>query len=100
MRSITESYNVGLIYDSKKIQLQQQYLTLIQKKNELDYINTPFFTEKQLRESLNYYKAGEKLVIFTEELTPIISEETSHAKKDPTQEWLKVLLYGIEKPKF
>ena len=46
------------------------FVELVKKKNELDYINSPFFIEKQLRESLNYYRSGEKLLVFTENNRP------------------------------
>jgi len=99
IRSITESYNVGIVYDAKKIQLQSQYLNLIQKKNELDYINTPFFAEKQLRESLNYYKPGERLIVFTDKPESLIISPEINTKKDIARIWLDVLLNGIQSPR-
>lgn len=99
LRSISESYGVGLIYDKRKVQLQQQYIELIKKKNELDYINTPFFAEKQLRESLNYYKAGEKLVVFTQKPAPLVSTEEVIESPDVKKIWLDVLFYGVSSPR-
>lgn len=99
IRSITESYNVGIVYDAKKIQLQSQYLNLIQKKNELDYINTPFFAEKQLRESLNYYKPGERLIVFTEKPQSLIVTQETDTQKDVARIWLEILINGIQSPR-
>lgn len=100
LRSIADSYGVGNIYDSRKVQIQQQYIELIKKKNELDYINTPFFAEKQLRESLNYYKRGERLVVFTQKLDIIVNLEKKEEKPDIKQIWWETLVYGIKTPKF
>lgn len=99
LRSIVESYNVGNIYDNRKSQIQQQYIELIKKKNELDYINTPFFAEKQLRESLNYYKRGERLVVFTEKLDMLVNLEKKEEKPDVKQIWWDMLINGIKTPK-
>lgn len=99
LRSIVDSYNVGTIYDNRKIQIQQQYIELIKKKNELDYINTPFFAEKQLRESLNYYKRGERLVVFTQKLDMIVNLEKKEEKQDIKQIWWDTLINGIKTPK-
>lgn len=99
IRSITESYNVGSIYDSRKQQLKRQYVEVVAKKNELDYVNTAFFAEKQIRESLNMYKKGEKLVVFTSDPIPETSSETLGTKINPWDEWREVLIKGIVYPK-
>ncbi|MCC7303981.1 hypothetical protein IT418_01015 [bacterium] len=97
LRSITKSYSVGSIYQERKKQTEQQYLEVIKKKNELDYINSPFFIEKQLRESLNYYKKGEKLLVFTGQPNKEMKETNTKAT-DPVTQWLTLLSIGISNP--
>lgn len=99
LRSISESYNVGTVYDQRKKQVQTQYIELIKKKNELDYINTPFFAEKQLRESLNYYKKGEKLVVFTEKPESPFNNQKTDIQNDPFQVWIDLIVNGLHAPK-
>lgn len=96
-KSILESYSVGSIYQERKKQTEKQYLEVIKKKNELDYINSPFFIEKQLRESLNYYRKGEKLLIFTQ---PPNGTETKEdvVLQNPFTLWLDLLKDGIRDP--
>lgn len=99
-RSITESYTVGSVYVQRKAETQRQYLELIKKKNELDYISSPFFIEKQLRESLKYYRQGEKLLVFTKPLE--IAENETFAREteslSPTEQWKAFLLSGVLAP--
>lgn len=97
IRSISESYGVSSIYEERKRQTERQYLEVIKKKNELDYINSPFFVEKQLRESLNYYRSGEKLLVFTQ--SPLAQTETVvAATKTPLDQWGELLRFGIRDP--
>lgn len=94
LRSISESYSVSSIYAERKKQTERQYLDVIKKKNELDYINSPFFVEKQLRESLNYYRKGENLLVFTQ--SPLGQTETKPVPaKSPTEQWVELLRNGI-----
>jgi hypothetical protein len=94
VRSIGESYSVNTVYQERKRQTERQYLDVIKKKNELDYINSPFFVEKQLRESLNYYRKGENLLIFTQ--SPLGVEESNASEtKSPTTQWIELLLGGV-----
>lgn len=99
LRNIFDSYNVGSVYDIRKNQVQQQYAQVIKKKNELDYINTAFFAEKQLRESLNYYRTGERLVVFTHKLEPLVSTDVTTETKSPYDAWINLLTNGISAPK-
>jgi len=100
LRSITNSYSTAAVYTQRKGQTELQYLELVKKKNELDYINSPFFIEKQLRESLNYYRNGEKLLVFTENngmtQTPIKSAE--NAPVAALTQWIELLKNGIIDP--
>lgn len=98
VKSILESYSVGSIYEERKAQTEKQYLEVIKKKNELDYINSPFFVEKQLRESLNYYRKGEKLLVFTQQPTGTSSSTSDNTQTDPFQLWLDLLRVGIRDP--
>lgn len=99
IRTISESYNVGSVYIERKKQTQRQYLEVIKKKNELDYINSPFFVEKQLRESLNYYRYGEKLLVFTR---PIITDseiaKNQEVNESSWKTWVEFLKEGITSP--
>lgn len=97
LRSIIESYGVGSIYQERKRQTEKQYLEVIKKKNELDYINSPFFVEKQLRESLNYYRKGEKLLVFTEQPVETVQSVKKQAI-EPFTAWLELLRNGITNP--
>lgn len=101
LRSITESYKVGSVFVQRKKDTEQQYLEVIKKKNELDYINSPFFVEKQLRESMNFYRNGEKLLVFTR---PVLlkNQEIQKAtvvKNSYFQEWIDLIKYGVVSPK-
>ena len=98
VRSILESYSVGSVYQQRKVQTEKQYMEVIKKKNELDYINSPFFVEKQLRESLNYYRKGEKLLVFTQSPTGATNGSTQVTAKDPLAEWVALLEFGIQEP--
>lgn len=94
IRSIGESYSVNTVYQERKRQTERQYLDVIKKKNELDYINSPFFVEKQLRESLNYYRKGENLLVFTQ--SPLGQNNTEPAQiQSPTEQWVELLRNGI-----
>ncbi len=99
-RSIINSYSVGAVYLQRKQNTERQYLELIKKKNELDYISSPFFIEKQLRESLNYYRKGEKLLVFTRPLnqTAASTAQTTEATVNPLQQWISFLSTGIVSP--
>lgn len=96
-RSIIDTYQVGSTYQERKRQTERQYLEVIKKKNELDYINSPFFVEKQLRESLNFYRKGEKLLVFTEQPATTFQNDTDKTT-DPYTEWKNLFLYGIADP--
>jgi hypothetical protein len=100
LRSITNSYSTATVYTQRKQQTEIQYIELVKKKNELDYINSPFFIEKQLRESLNYYRSGEKLLVFTENsgasITPV--KPTENAQESPLKQWQDLLIDGIIDP--
>lgn len=99
IKSIMNSYTIGSIYVQRKAQTEKQYLELVKKKNELDYINSPFFIEKQLRESLNYYQQGEKLLVFTKPLvtpTPITYSETD--EESAFSQWSDLLVNGVRSP--
>jgi len=98
LKSISESYSVSSIYQQRKEQTEKQYLEVIKKKNELDYINSPFFVEKQLRESLNYYRKGEKLLVFNQSPTESTAIKTTDAKATPLQQWLDFFRDGIRDP--
>lgn len=98
LKSISESYSVSSIYLERKKQTEKQYLVVIQKKNELDYINSPFFVEKQLRESLNYYRKGEKLLVFTQPPTGLTDNNVDKKKESPFLQWLNFFRTGIRDP--
>lgn len=97
-RSIVESYNVGSVYQERKKQTEAQYLEVIKKKNELDYINSPFFIEKQLRESLNYFKKGEKLLVFTQNPEESLETDSVQTQESAFIAWLHFLQNGILDP--
>lgn len=100
-RSISESYTIGTVYVQRKIDTQKQYLELIKKKNELDYISSPFFIEKQLRESLKYYRQGEKLLVFTKPLEIATNSQLVAVERPtlpPYEQWRIFLLTGILAP--
>jgi hypothetical protein len=98
IRSINNSYSVASVYVERKLQTERQYVELVKKKNELDYINSAFFVEKQLRESLNYYRRGEKLLVFT---SPVSTGDNTIAQREdvrPLLLWKEVLFDGIKDP--
>lgn len=97
-RSIIESYSVGSVYQERKKQTEAQYLEVIKKKNELDYINSPFFIEKQLRESLNYFKKGEKLLVFTQDPESNSGGTAQVTDTNPFIVWAQFLQNGILDP--
>jgi hypothetical protein len=98
VRSITNSYSVASVFTERKLQTERQYLELVKKKNELDYINSPFFVEKQLRESLNYYRRGEKLLVFTKQIQDSGTGETTTIAINPYSEWAEFLKGGVKNP--
>jgi len=98
LKSISESYSVSSVYQLRKKQTEKQYLEVIKKKNELDYINSPFFVEKQLRESLNYYRKGEKLLVFTQPPAEVSTNKTAETTATPLQQWLDFFRDGIRNP--
>ena len=92
LKSIKASITMISIYDKRKYQLQKQYIQIIKKMNELDYVTSPFYVEQQLRNSLNYYKPGEKVVIFTKPVEELPTP-TPSKKPEPIELWKKV--FGI-----
>ncbi len=92
-KSIKASLYMISLYRPRFKQLQKQYVQIIKKQNELDYVTSPFYLEQQLRNSLNYYKPGEKLVIFTQQL-PNTTPTPTPSPPPPYKMWLKLLTVG------
>jgi|GEM_PF-2044622 len=93
IRSIRTALGITTVYSRRKAEVQKQYLELIKKKNEINYVTSPFFVEKQLRESLHYYKKGETLVVFTGDVIP--KETDQEDIESPFLIWWRVLRDGI-----
>ncbi len=92
IKSIKAGINMIKIYSTRRVQVEQLYLKLIEKQLELKYVTSDLYAEEQLRNSLNYYKRGEKVIIFTEPI-PEIKNTTTQKTKAPRDLWAKIILF-------
>jgi len=92
IKSIKAGINMIKIYSTRRVQVEQLYLKLIEKQLELKYVTSDLYAEEQLRNSLNYYKKGEKVIIFTEPI-PEIKNTTTQKTKAPRDLWAKIILF-------
>ncbi len=90
IKSIVISWRMITMYPVRQQQIQKQYLQIIKKKNELEFVTSPFYIEQQLRNSLNYYKPDEKAVIFTSPIQQPTNQKPTPSKT-PAQMWKEVL---------
>ena len=94
VEAIMADFYINKLYYKRRTDVQHQYIELIKKKNEFNIVSSQFFIEKQIRDGLGYYKKGEKLVIFTEDV-PELEEKPQESKKDTWTEWRNFLMEGI-----
>ncbi len=92
IKNIRNALNLVNIYKNQERALRKQYIQLIKKQLELEYVSSPLYKEEQLRNSLNYYKKGEKVIIFTKPLQELPPPQITGAQQT-TNLWEKILLY-------
>lgn len=92
IKNIKNALNLVNIYKNQEQALRKQYIQLIKKQLELEYVSSPLYKEEQLRNSLNYYEKGEKVIIFTKPLPELPLPKTTNTQK-PANLWRKIILY-------
>jgi len=89
------TFKLKRLHDARLVDTVQRYAILVEKKNELDTVTSEAYADTLLRENLQLYKKGEKLVIL--EGTPDIQVnlDTKETRVKPWSSWKQLFLYGL-----